>query len=129
LKRSSAFKKKSNSFTIQVAFSPLPLLGKQRGKIMKELPKTITQTMFICMSPYSELPKIVDADMSDCDWATLGTVEVTVDVPQVDPVEKMIEGLEKKAARIEADAYVEVAKVKEKIKQLLSIEHKPWGDV
>jgi hypothetical protein len=96
---------------------------------MKELPKTVTQTMFICMSPYSEVPKIVDADMSGYGWAMLGTVEVTVDVPQVDPVKKMVESPEKKAARIEADAYVEVTKVKEQIKQLLSIEHNPGGDL
>jgi hypothetical protein len=96
---------------------------------MKELPKTITQTMFICMSPHTEVPKIVDADMSDYGWATLGTVEVTVDVPQVDPVEKMVEGLEKKAEKIQAEAYIQTSQVREQIKQLLSIEHKPGGDL
>lgn len=92
---------------------------------MKELPKTITQTLWIGIPEHGDEPRITCFDMSDMGWASLGSVDVTVDVPQADLVAKKIEALERQRDKIRAEYSQRIDRIDDQIKRLQAIEHKP----
>lgn len=71
-----------------------------------------------------------NCDMSKCGFVLLGThdYEVEYSMPDKDPVEAEIEGLEKMVAEIETEAYAKTEKLKERISQLTCIEFKPEAE-
>lgn len=92
---------------------------------MKKLPKTITETLWVGIPPGHSEPTILITDMSDYGYAVLGEVEVTVDVPQVDPIEKRIEALEGQRDKARAEYSRLIGHIDDQIQRLKAIEHTP----
>ena len=83
---------------------------------------TITQKMYLCLSPNYDKPRIYDIDMcgGDSGYISLGTVNVTVDVPDVDvdAVSKRIEALESVKKKLDSEYADKLGQVDTKIQEL-----------
>lgn len=88
-----------------------------------KLPDTITQTLYIVLPPYSEKPMILTSDMAEYGYAVLGTEEITLAVPQIDPRAQFIDALEKKAESIKAETQVKLNRISDEIRRLQALEH------
>lgn len=95
-----------------------------------KLPKQVTITQFLhVMQGYDGLPRFalfsndVSADIAG--YACLGPVELAIDVPQADPVEKMIDSLGRQIAaeRVESQQRIDI--LLDRISKLRCLEHKP----
>lgn len=99
---------------------------------MKTLPKTHTQKLFICAEPV-RFPaagyaiRLISYDPSagsnSLGYILLGATEVTVDIPECNPVQAEIEAIEKARDQILADAQLQATQLNERIQRLLCIEH------
>lgn len=96
------------------------------------LPKQVTLTQYLHMShgidgtPRFDLYSCdISANSSFGDCACLGLVTVVVDVPQVDPVAKMIDSLEQQVERERADSQMRVNALLDRISKLQCLEYKP----
>lgn len=100
---------------------------------MKKLPKTLTKKLYICArrdicrpdSDYSlNLNDFNLAGGSNpSGYILLGTTEVTVDIPECNPVQAEIEAIKKARDQILADAQLQATQLDERIQRLLCIEH------
>ncbi len=86
-----------------------------------ELPKQITQTLYICFSETWDAPRIYDMDMDTDGYTPLGSVEVTVDVPQVDITAKRIDALEAKRTEIVTEYQDKLNALDERIQELRAL--------
>lgn len=94
---------------------------------MIELPETVDFTAYVAISECGSVT-VHTCDMSEYGYAVLAEHTMTLDVPQIDPTPKFIEGLEAQAEKIQAKAAVEVATLMDKIQQLKCITHQPEQD-
>lgn len=99
---------------------------------MKALPKTHTQQMCICAradrsSAHGYEICLLPYDPTDGNnplgYILVGTTEVTVDIPECNPVQAEIEAIEKARDKILADAQLQATQLNERIQRLLCIEH------
>jgi hypothetical protein len=88
---------------------------------LEELPTEFEVVMWVGFSPYSKELGLYQYDMSDQGYAMLGTVKLTVSVPQTDPREKMIEGLKAKRDRVHAEYLNTLSEIDESIQQLRAL--------
>lgn len=92
-----------------------------------ELPKTVSNTLYIVKSEYGG-PMITVCDMSEYGYVTLGTHEITLDVPQIsqtDLVLKQVDVLKTEKQRLQAETQVKLNALDEKIQKLLAITYQP----
>lgn len=99
---------------------------------MKALPKTHTQQLCICARAdrYQEsgyeirlTPYDPTEGNNPLGYILLGTAEVTVDIPECNPVQAEIAAIEKARDQILADAQLQANQLNERIQRLLCIEH------
>lgn len=99
---------------------------------MKSLPKTHTQKVYVCATPHlypepgysvSLLTFDPTAGQNQLGYILLGETEVTVDVPECNPVQAEIEAIEKTRDHILANAQIQAVQLNERIQRLLCIEH------
>ncbi|MGQ7956473.1 hypothetical protein ACUTAF_01920 [Pseudomonas sp. SP16.1] len=98
---------------------------------MSALPKTHTQKMFIAArrcfptDPYEIALYGFDPSTGSnaLGYIVLGTAEVTVDIPECNPVQAEIAAIEKARDQILADAQLQATQLNERIQRLLCIEH------
>ncbi|WP_405118781.1 hypothetical protein [Pseudomonas leptonychotis] len=99
---------------------------------MKPLPKTHTEKLFICARSvkYPEPHYAIGLTTYDpstgsntLGYILLGATEVTVEIPECNPVQAEIEAIEKSRDQILADAQLQANQLNARIQQLLCIEH------
>lgn len=99
---------------------------------MKALPKTHTEKLFICArhakypEPHYEISLTTydpNGGSNTLGYILLGTTEVTVDIPECNPVQAEIAAIEKARDQILADAQLQANHLNARIQQLLCIEH------
>lgn len=99
---------------------------------MKPLPQTHTQGLYICArpsrrqdAPYEIRLLSYDPTLSSNTFGDilLGTTEVTVDIPECNPVQAEIAAIKKARDQILADAQLQANQLNERIQRLLCIEH------
>lgn len=99
---------------------------------MKTLPKTHTQKLYVCATPQlfpepgyevSLLTFDPTAGNNPVGHILLGATEVTVDVPDRNPVQAEIEAIQKARDNILASAQLQATQLNERIQRLLCIEH------
>ena len=99
---------------------------------MKALPKTHTQTLFIAArsqkfpEPHYEIDLVSydpTAGSNPLGNIVLGTVEVTVDIPECNPIQAEIEAIEKARDQMLAAANLQAQLMNERIQSLLCLEH------
>lgn len=92
---------------------------------MNELPKQITQKLWIGLREHSRKPCLMVCDMSEYGETMLGTIDVTVDVPDDlrDPRQAQIDSLHKKRERITSESTRQLAEIDDQIKSLQAIEY------
>ena len=88
---------------------------------LEELPTQFTAIVWVGYSPYSSELQVFTYDMSDQGYAMLGTVKLTVPVPQVDPREQMVKGLRQKREGVRIKCAAEVGEIDERIQELLAL--------
>lgn len=101
---------------------------------MKALPKIFSKTMFIAArsqkfpEPHYELDLIgydQTTGSNPLGYIVLGTAEVTVDIPECNPIQAEIAAIEKARDQILAAANLQAQLMNERIQSLLCIEHSP----
>lgn len=98
---------------------------------MKALPKVHTEKMYICArrafsgEEYGISLTSYDptTGSNSLGYIVLGTTEVTVDIPECNPVQAEIEAIEQARDKILADAQLQATQLNERIQRLLCIEH------
>lgn len=90
---------------------------------MNTLPLTVSSTLYIVLGPSGDVSLCSSAMSGITGWTVLGTTEVTVDVPQENPLLKVIEGLESNAEDILAVAQAKVREIHDQIQNLKCLEH------
>lgn len=98
-----------------------------------KLPKQTTMTYYLHVRPGDDGQPIfalfsVDATKTIGEYACLGPVELSVDVPQVDPVAKMISSLERQIEAERADSQQRINILLDRLSKLQCLEHKPEGE-
>ena len=96
----------------------------QRGEKMENLPKTITQTMYVLLTPYDEI-KLAGVPMTDHGYTTLGEVTVTVDVPQADVAALKLQTLEAKRDATQTEYAEKINRIDDEIQKLQALEYQP----
>ena len=86
-----------------------------------KLPKQITQTLYICFSEAWDAPRIYDMKMDTDGYTPLGSVEITVDVPQVDITAKRIDVLETKRTELVTEYQDKLNALDERIQELRAL--------
>lgn len=93
-----------------------------------KLPDRVTITQFLHIRPHWQTgePEFVllssDISGSSSGMACLGSVPVTFDVPQVDPIVAMIDGLERQISAERASSQLRVNLLQDQISKLTCIE-------
>ncbi len=89
-----------------------------------ELPKTLTSTMTLNLSPRGDVHLFNHHMEGQEGWVTLGTVEVTVDVPQISDAEitnKKIDYLRSGRKEVVEEFTTKLANIDEQLNELLAI--------
>lgn len=99
---------------------------------MNALPKTHTETLFICATRQRHpapgyqltlLPFNPTEGTNYGGYILLGSAEVTVDIPACNPLQAEVAALEKARDQILGEARQKAATINQQIQQLLCIEH------
>jgi hypothetical protein len=88
-----------------------------------KLPETYTQKMYLTVRPNGRL-SLFDWKVRDNDedgYVCLTETEITVDVPQEDPVPRVIECLRSAQQAVRAKAELQSQEIEEKIQSLLAL--------
>lgn len=100
-----------------------------------KLPKQITMKQFLHVQERSDGNPSFMLFFSDYtgrpgfeDWACLGLVEFTVDVPHIDPIAKLIEGLERQIEAERVGSQQRINILLDRLSKLQCLEHKPEGE-
>lgn len=88
------------------------------------LPESIESTLLVHIDPHSDKPVAMTCDMTEFGYVLLGSVTVTVPVPQVDVIEAEIASLERKADAVRAEFHRKLTAITDRIQSLRAIEHK-----
>ena len=86
-----------------------------------KIPKTITNTIYVVVSPYTGNVSFNHVKLDIDGWATVAEKEVTVEIPDVDPTPEIVAGLRAKQAGVYAEAEKDAKQIEEQIQKFLAL--------
>ena len=94
-----------------------------------ELPSEVTRKLYTCYSisgwRMGEI-SIWDCNMTGEDYVLLAETEVTISIPEQGNLKsKVVEALEEEKKKLQAEHFVKMQELQEKIDSLLMLEYKP----
>ena len=95
----------------------------------RELPKTFTKKFYITLEVTQNMVFALDCDISsNSEYVVLGTKEITFDIPEVSETQiklDLIKNLQAAKEKLQAEHFMELKEVDDKIQNLLSIDYVP----
>lgn len=94
--------------------------------IMKNTPKsgeTVTIKMFVHSMKYGDGVTLLSSDMSEYGYAYIGDVDISFTMPNVDPIQSMVNSLNAQIEKEKAEHHVKITQLEDEIQQLLAIGH------